>query len=106
MLGNTSSHGRPALAASPIEAKVQAKVWPLEKARKASKPAGELLERRRAERNVAEFAARAGLFAVKMKMSRRNGQHLSRFRHFPNEIDHRGDPDRGGRAQGQAANSP
>src|SRR6202451_4291899 len=53
---------------------VQAEFRPLKKGRKARKTAHKLLERRRAQRHVAEFAAGARLLAVKMKMGRRNGQ--------------------------------
>jgi hypothetical protein len=61
----------------------------LEKSREAGKTARELVESGRPERNVTQFAARSGLFAIKMKMSGRNGQDLLGFGEFPDEIDHR-----------------
>src|SRR5271163_4981490 len=62
-----------------------------------------MLERRRPERHMAEFAAGAWLFAVEMKMGRWNGQHLRGFGDFADEVDHRGSANHSRGTQREAA---
>src|SRR5580704_4162715 len=65
-----------------------------------------MLERRRAERHMAKFAAGARLFAVKMKISGGNGKHLRGLGDFPYEVDHRRGPNGRRGTQRKSADGP